>query len=542
MVKLRGLALELGISSDFGTKILNFLRRKINFLILVFAGASSIASYFYFLHNGLGLAYNDARSHLDIARRVVEGLKPGLAQLGSVWLPLPHFLMIPFVINDTLWHTGFAGAVISMISFVATVYLIVKTLELLDAGVLAKTVAAGLFILNLNALYLQSTAMTEMLLAATATGGTFFLIKWAKERKLIDLVASSFFVFLSTLVRYDGWFLLAVTTVIVGVISYHFYGRKSVVGMLVLFSTLAAFGVVLWLVWNALIFGDPLYFAFGPYSARVQQAQVEAAGLLHTKGNFYLSAKTYWFATVYTNGLLPTVLALGGLGLAAVKLKKNWPLLLALSTILAPAIFNVVALLVGHSILFVPDIAGDTWFNVRYGAAALPAIALLAGFFADRARKIRPTIIGLLILVTIFSYTNLDAVTIDDARVGSSQKNVSEVAGWLNKNAKDKPGFILISAASHDAIIFSSGLPMKRFIHEGTGKYWEEATKNPDIWARFIVMRTYDDNDLAYRKVKNTPGFAHYNLVNHYPFADVYQLKDEYIGGLVTEPIFGKQK
>ena len=51
----------------------------------------------YFLNINLGLAYNDARSHLDIGRRVVEGLKPGLAQLGSVWLPLPHILMVPTI-------------------------------------------------------------------------------------------------------------------------------------------------------------------------------------------------------------------------------------------------------------------------------------------------------------------------------------------------------------------------------------------------------------------------------------------------------------
>ena len=49
------------------------------------------------------LAYGDSEAHLNIAKRVVSGLTPGLAQLGSVWLPLPHLLMVPFVINDTLW-------------------------------------------------------------------------------------------------------------------------------------------------------------------------------------------------------------------------------------------------------------------------------------------------------------------------------------------------------------------------------------------------------------------------------------------------------
>ena len=53
-------------------------------LILVALSAVSIYSFSKYYENGLGLAYNDARSHLDIGRRVVEGLKPGLAQLGSV--------------------------------------------------------------------------------------------------------------------------------------------------------------------------------------------------------------------------------------------------------------------------------------------------------------------------------------------------------------------------------------------------------------------------------------------------------------------------
>src|SRR5258705_9388835 len=92
----------------------------------------SLVSAFFFVHylnNRLGLAYNDARSHLDIGRRVVEGLKPGFAQIGSVWLPLNHILMIPLIWNDYLWHTGLAGAIWSMLSFVATGVLIYKFLE-----------------------------------------------------------------------------------------------------------------------------------------------------------------------------------------------------------------------------------------------------------------------------------------------------------------------------------------------------------------------------------------------------------------------------
>src|SRR3989344_4080871 len=172
----------------------------------------------------------------------------------------------------------------------------------------------------------------------------------------------------------------------------------------------------------------------------------------------------------------------------------------------------------------------------------MPSLAVFIGYLIHKAANFRYILIGLFLFVTYFSFANMDAVTIDDARVGSSQKNVSEVSGWLKNNAKDKKGFILISAASHDAIIFSSGLPMKRFIHEGTGKYWESATVAPDRWARWIVMRTNDLNDSTFKFVKQSGQLEKYELVESYPFADVYQLKAEYLANLNTEPVLGKQK
>jgi len=83
---------------------------------------------------------------------------------------------------------------------------------------------------------------------------------------------------------------------------------------------------------------------------------------------------------------------------------------------------------------------------------------------------------------------------------------------------------------------------MKRFIHEGTGLYWESATSLPDRWARWIIMRTHDDNDLTFKLVKDTKGLEKYTLVDHFPFADIYEIKPEYVEQLNTEPILGRQK
>src|SRR3989344_2954735 len=199
------------MSIKFNEKLISNIKEKINkhglFLVFIALLFVSIYHFIFFYLNGLGLAYNDARSHLDIGRRVVEGLKPGLAQLGSVWLPLPHILMIPTIWIDFMWHSGLSGAMVSMVSFVATGVLIYQFLKHLNVGMTGRIFGVLVFVLNINILYLQSTAMTELLLLATMTASVYYLLLWHKDLKIVNLIKSSFFVMLSTLVRYDGWFL-----------------------------------------------------------------------------------------------------------------------------------------------------------------------------------------------------------------------------------------------------------------------------------------------------------------------------------------------
>ena len=539
---------EMEINISTNDKLINntiriFKKNTVLFLLIILS-VVSIISFVNFYFNGLGLAYNDARSHLDIGRRVVEGLKPGFAQLGSVWLPLPHLLMVLTVWNDFMWHSGLSGALQSMISFVATGYLIYLFLNKLGIGLFGRVVGVFIFAANLNILYLQSTAMTELLLIATMMAGVYELLNWFKNDKILSLIKAAFWIMLSTLIRYDGWFLFVFSAFLIGVQVLRKKGYKATEGTVILFMTLAGFGIFLWVLWNLLIFKDPLYFIFGPYSAATQQKQLAQAGVLATKGNLLYSIKTYIYALAYNSNTFVAILGAIGAVVFWFDKKISSSVKIGSLTLLAPLIFNILALYLGQSVLFIQGISGNTWFNARYGIMLLPTFAIFIGYLVNKFKTLRPVLIGLLLFVLFFSFVNADAVTIDDARVGSSQKNVSEVSGWLAKNTKDKPGFILISAASHDAIIFSSGLQMSKFIHEGTGAYWLDATTSPDRWARWIVMRTNDINDSTFKLVSKSVAYRNgdYTLINHYPFADIYELKPQFIKGLNTKPILGKQK
>jgi len=294
----RELKITINTKSGLLGKIISFLDKNTLVILTILLSLVSVYYFVFYLNNKLSLSYNDARSHLDISRRVVEGLKPGIAQLGSVWLPLGHILMIPLIWNDWAWHSGFAGAFWNMISFVANGILIYKILEALNVKKLGRIFGILVFSANLNVLYLQATAMTEPLLLATMTAGCYYLLLWSKDDKIINLVKSSFWVMMATMVRYDGWFLLLFATAIVSIIVFLKRGYRTSEGLSIMYVTMGGFGIFLWFVWNWAIFGDPLYFMLGPFSAHAQQQVLEGAGNLPTKHNLLLSIQTYFLFSI----------------------------------------------------------------------------------------------------------------------------------------------------------------------------------------------------------------------------------------------------
>ncbi|MGA8867092.1 MAG: hypothetical protein WB510_08995, partial [Candidatus Sulfotelmatobacter sp.] len=78
----------------------------------------SVLSFLYHYRHGDVLLYGDAVAHINIARRVFDSKTPGLLQLGTVWLPLPHLLILPFVVSDSLWQSGAGGSLPSMVAYV----------------------------------------------------------------------------------------------------------------------------------------------------------------------------------------------------------------------------------------------------------------------------------------------------------------------------------------------------------------------------------------------------------------------------------------
>jgi hypothetical protein len=491
--------------------------------IWIFAIITVIVAWCVSFTSGYVLTYNDAASHLNIARRIIDNLTPGLAQIGTVWLPLPHFLMMIFAWNDFLWHTALAGSIVSMIAYVITVIFIYKLILLLTENKPASAVGSIILGLNPNFLYLSTTPMTEPLLIASFTLSTYFIAKYIKTKEVANLILGGVFVMASTLTRYDGWFLFLFLTVMLLIWSWVTLGRKKSEGVVLLFTSIGGLGIALWLLWNLTIFGDALYFITGPYSAHAQQKILRSIGQLPTEGNLFLSFLYYIWAVIENNGFIISLVSLIGL-IASPFIIKSKQQIIVLLAVVSPFIFNVLALYLGQSAMNVPQAVKDPGlFNIRYGVLMLPAIALVLGVLASKKKLLWVVSFIFVIQSFLFFRQGIPIALVDGLKGLENTHYTIEASTWLKDNYQG--GLILTSLASHDAFVARAQLPMKVYIHEGTREYWQNALKNPSSSVAYIATMSYPP-DVVYRALKDTPDFiSNYVLVHSYGTFGIYKRK-----------------
>src|SRR5437868_3792768 len=137
--------------------------------VAVLATVASVIAFLIYFRAGEVLLYGDAVAHINIARKVFDSKTPGLLQLGTVWLPLPHLLMIPFLLSPHMWQFGAGGSIPSLVAYVFGVLgmfrLVRGTLQKNPGSNRAASIAAWtsaiVFAANPNLIYMQTTAMGE---------------------------------------------------------------------------------------------------------------------------------------------------------------------------------------------------------------------------------------------------------------------------------------------------------------------------------------------------------------------------------------------
>lgn len=475
----------------------DFIKKNVVLDIAVIALVLAVVStYVSFTHDWI-LAYGDAESHINIAKRVVDSLTPGMAQLGGIWLPLPHIFMSPLVLIDPLYRTGLAGSIVSGFAFIISSIYVYKIALVLTKQRLSSFIASLVFMLNPNVLYLQTTPMTEIVLIMFFLLSSYYFILFLEDdRNIQHLITGALFGFCASISRYEGWFLVLIQAGIVVLFYLRKRNWEKMQGMLVLFCTAAFVGIGLWLLWDYLILGDPLYFTNSQFSAKSQQMNWLARGELPAYHDIVSSFLYYIVTTVANVGSMVFILSAIGayLYFAFSKDKQTEVILLLLSV---PFIFYVVTLYMGQSVIFVPGLTPDSFewnlFNVRYGVVMVPAIAIFFGYLFYKSKNIfRYIIMGVFVLQTYYFVSGaVPVISQQDGVTGLSHAKRPDAEGWMKKNYTS--GLVLLDDYARTISIVRSDIPMKNIIYVGNKPYWAESLKEPEKHAKWIVMQKDDD-------------------------------------------------
>jgi len=482
----------------------------------------SLFSFLYYFQKSDLLLYGDAVAHINIARRVFDSQTPGLLQLGTVWLPLPHLLMIPFILPDAMWQNGSGGSIPSMIAYVLGVMGIFRLvrgmlepdLRTKPAAVVGAWVAAFAYGANPNLIYMQATAMTEPLYLALFIWAVVFFAEFIQDLgKNEDADARQAQVAHSALMRcacclaggeltrYDGWFLAGVMGAAVVVIvlrrwQNHASDDRGLRRVAVKFLLGIAVAPVLWLAYNAAVYGNALAFANGPYSAKAIEQRVGAPNpALHHAGvaaiYFVKSAQLnlaegnwgrFWLAAAFV------ALAIGAWKLRA----QSSPMLL----LWVPLVFYSLSIAYGSVPIHVYTWWPFATFNQRYGLQLLPMFAVSAGvltafvFLLGTAGRHRGKLVAATFALVVVSYASVWKA--EPQCLKEAQRNwnirhtlnsaVQRVVEGLPRNSR-----FLMDLGEHVGVMEQAGIPLRQVVNSENHRPWKRPSDPEGLWERALA-------------------------------------------------------
>ncbi len=485
-------------------------KKKYYFLaaILIAAIAGLISQYYSYLYD-FNYAYRDAIYRMEAARRFFDSNNPGIYnQLGSVWLPIPNLILMPFAYFDYLWKTGLAASIVNLPLFVMSSAVIFLSVKRLTRNVIATWFGFLIFVFNCNILYYQTTAMTEQFYLTFLICSFYLLLIWSIESKTKYLIYSSVFISLGIGTRYDAWPVAIVSMTLVFLICI--LEKNKPWKNLLLFSLIPLSTISAWLLYNWIRFGDPLEFSRGEFSTLHQLKYYEEAGRLLTKNNFLLSAKVYLSSILSYSGSFLTLFAFIGLVMYMLKNKFSarslpvYVLWVALPT-------TLILLYKGQLIIETPYSEPAGYFNSRYGLYLFPAIAVFSGIAASYLLSSFRKSFVLLLLVYVFVIQQMvfyDEFPDNIPALAEGEFSNSKTSENLSKYLKENynGGKIL-----YDNVIFAlhpwTGIDLSERINFYTFELGEKAVMDPAKYVNWVLFYKNAPNDKIYESLKNNPAF-----------------------------------
>ncbi len=515
----------------------------------------AFVALFICYQKGFLLLYGDAVAHLAIARRVLDARWPGIGNLGGVWLPLPHLLMLPFIMNMRMWQTGLAAAPMSMLSYavsVAGVWRLSRRLMRLRWAL----VATAFYALNPNLLFLATTAMTEALFLALFVWSIVATMEGIAALRADNgttararMMLAGLLVLGQVYTRYDGWIVGAVIWLCFTVALWKSNAkiRKPLMPFFVLFTLICVAGPVSWLWYNHHFEGDWLDFMRGPYSAKQIERKTAPPGQ-HYRGWHNMA----WAALFYTRtaqidaaawetGFGLMLAAVYGLWITwsrrateAVRARADAFALL----LWVPLPFYIYSVAYGSVPIFIPQLWPHSYYNARYGMEMLPVLAIYPALAAERldvwlrggvsptrrlaGRLWQPVAMVLCVLNCIAMMYRTPPV-LKEGMVNATTRVSLEhsIALELEELPTNVP--VMMEVSAHVGALQTAGRSLQSIVSENEGISWRRALNDPAHNAAFVIAIGDDDVGKAVAAHRN--GLLEIEVIctTGQPCAKVYQ-------------------
>ena len=171
---------------------------------------------------------------------------PGTTRFGTVWLPLPHLLMLPLVRIDALWRNGLAGAIPASVCFVvAGVFLFAA----MRRATFVRVGGAG----GGRLVRAESESAVPAVHAHDGAGVLlarlmallYFTVRFRETQSFAAVAGAGVASLAASLTRYEGWFLIPFVAV-----YFLFTARRRRIVFALVFGAIAALGPLYWLAHN----------------------------------------------------------------------------------------------------------------------------------------------------------------------------------------------------------------------------------------------------------------------------------------------------
>lgn len=228
------------------------------FLIEILFGLILVSKY------GSTIFNVDSSSYLYHARIVIDnGQYSGFSSLVGTWLPLFQIFLIPFVMIEKLYVTGFAGTIVSAVMTGGTGVFLYK----LAGGRNSRfaILAPVIFMSNIYTLIFGAIAMSEQTAIFFMVVASYFFKNYLSSGETKPFITCSIALILGSLVRYEIW---AVAVFVSAVFLVKEIRNNNV--HRVAHVHLPVWGIIAWLFMNLMIHRDMFWFNNNASSNRMQ--------------------------------------------------------------------------------------------------------------------------------------------------------------------------------------------------------------------------------------------------------------------------------